>query len=261
MDKDKNTAQENKPIKITDISLFSNDPYHVFLYKKTEKLIAALYLVTNHFLESEPMRAKLRESGLGLLSYTATFALQHNDRPAHSNLILTHILTIKSLLTIAHITGLISVTNFRIMEREFDVLVHTIDTEENKEKVSKGYTLPLHFFDQKETYTGGSVFNKGQDKGHDVLNNIKRQMTDIAPHISPSPLKNTSPNITARKDSRKQSILGLLGKGGNLTIKDFAQILSDCSEKTIQRELLQLVAQGVLKKEGERRWSRYSLAS
>jgi len=42
-------------------------------------------------------------------------------------------------------------------------------------------------------------------------------------------------------------------------VKDFAKVITDISEKTIQRELLDLVQRGVIKKEGERRWSRYSL--
>jgi hypothetical protein len=50
-------------------------------------------------------------------------------------------------------------------------------------------------------------------------------------------------------------------KGGvKLTIKDFAQKIKGCSEKTIQRELIVMLTSGVLKKEGERRWSKYFLA-
>ena len=42
-------------------------------------------------------------------------------------------------------------------------------------------------------------------------------------------------------------------------IKDIVMSITGCSEKTIQRELSALVAQGVLKKIGEKRWSRYEL--
>ena len=59
------------------------------------------------------------------------------------------------------------------------------------------------------------------------------------------------------KNSRQDIILSMLKSGVKLTIKDFAQNIKDCSEKTIQRELLSLVSKGVLKKEGERRWSKY----
>lgn len=59
---------------------------------------------------------------------------------------------------------------------------------------------------------------------------------------------------------RRATILALLQRKDRLTVKDVSAVIKDCSEKTIQRELLALVAQGVLVKEGERRWSTYRLA-
>jgi hypothetical protein len=43
-------------------------------------------------------------------------------------------------------------------------------------------------------------------------------------------------------------------------IKDVSPLIEGCSEKTIQRELMSMVHNGTLKKIGEKRWSRYSLA-
>jgi hypothetical protein len=43
-------------------------------------------------------------------------------------------------------------------------------------------------------------------------------------------------------------------------IKDVSPLVTGCSEKTIQRELSAMVRSGILKKVGEKRWSRYSLA-
>ena len=43
-------------------------------------------------------------------------------------------------------------------------------------------------------------------------------------------------------------------------IKDVAPLISGCSEKTVQRELGEMVASGILRKIGEKRWSRYTLA-
>jgi DeoR/GlpR family transcriptional regulator of sugar metabolism len=67
-------------------------------------------------------------------------------------------------------------------------------------------------------------------------------------------------NLKDIKDKRQKIIIALVKKHRTLTIKGFTGVIKDCSEKTIQRELLALVARGVLKKEGERRWSTYSLA-
>ncbi len=44
------------------------------------------------------------------------------------------------------------------------------------------------------------------------------------------------------------------------TIKDIAEVITDVSEKTIQRELNSLIEKGQVIREGERRWSKYSVA-
>ncbi len=65
--------------------------------------------------------------------------------------------------------------------------------------------------------------------------------------------------VAAQKD-RRASILGILQRKDKISVRDVVDVIKDCSEKTLQRELLALVAQGVLVKEGERRWSVYRLA-
>lgn len=44
------------------------------------------------------------------------------------------------------------------------------------------------------------------------------------------------------------------------TIKDIAEVITDIGEKTIQRELNSLIEKGQVIRQGERRWSKYSLA-
>ena len=65
--------------------------------------------------------------------------------------------------------------------------------------------------------------------------------------------------VTVKKNRRQSIIIALLKKKRDLMIKDISPLISDCSEKTIQRELQDLVKQGVLKKTGEKRWTKYSL--
>ncbi|HSE34704.1 MAG TPA: four helix bundle protein [Candidatus Paceibacterota bacterium] len=63
----------------------------------------------------------------------------------------------------------------------------------------------------------------------------------------------------AGKDDRRKIILTLLRHSRDLTVKDIQKGIPGVSEKTVQRELLAMVADGTLQKKGERRWSRYSL--
>jgi predicted transcriptional regulator len=61
-------------------------------------------------------------------------------------------------------------------------------------------------------------------------------------------------------EERVSIILGMLKKNDNLSIKDISAVVKNCSEKTIQRELAALIEKGLVRKEGERRWSVYRLA-
>lgn len=62
-----------------------------------------------------------------------------------------------------------------------------------------------------------------------------------------------------RNSSRKARIMSCLQKGGMMSIKDIADNVPGCSEKTIQRDLNLLLDRGLIKKTGEKRWSRYSV--
>jgi DeoR/GlpR family transcriptional regulator of sugar metabolism len=55
-------------------------------------------------------------------------------------------------------------------------------------------------------------------------------------------------------------VLEFIKGHNNISIKDIALNINGCSEKTIQRELINLINDGKIKKTGERRWSRYSIS-
>ena len=58
---------------------------------------------------------------------------------------------------------------------------------------------------------------------------------------------------------RAALILDVLKKQKSASIKGLTAVITECSEKTIQRELMSLIEQGLVRKTGERRWSIYSL--
>lgn len=66
--------------------------------------------------------------------------------------------------------------------------------------------------------------------------------------------------VSVKKNSRQNTIVTILKRKREIMIKDISPLIPSCSEKTIQRELLAMVRTGILKKIGEKRWSRYSLA-
>lgn len=61
------------------------------------------------------------------------------------------------------------------------------------------------------------------------------------------------------RDDRRKIIFALIKQKPELTVKDITKSIPGVSEKTIQRELLAMVAEGILEKHGERRWSTYGV--
>jgi DNA-binding transcriptional ArsR family regulator len=66
--------------------------------------------------------------------------------------------------------------------------------------------------------------------------------------------------VYSQLTDRAERIKTVLEAKPHATIKDITEIITDVSEKTIQRELNSLIEKGQVQREGERRWSRYSVA-
>lgn len=89
---------------------------------------------------------------------------------------------------------------------------------------------------------------------------VEVRRTTKQPSVS-APIQNSPLPIphSVQKEARRSRILKLIKDNREVTIKDIVTHFPDISEKTIQRELVSLSDSGVLKKTGERRWSRYTL--
>ena len=78
-----------------------------------------------------------------------------------------------------------------------------------------------------------------------------------SPKITPKISHNPPKTDTGRRDK----ILDFIKQNNWSSIRDIAKFIPGVSSKTVQRELVELVRIGTLKKTGERRWSRYSAES
>lgn len=230
------------------ISFFEKDRDFIFVYKKTEKLAGAVYMVTNLFSENEPMKWILRKKVSDLLSfmldYKDTAESRHFDFVYN---IRTKVLELVSLLEISLRGGLVSDMNFTILKQEFSNLaLMFISSSDAQTKEMFQKTISRTFFDVPEAEVG---------KGHSL------RTTSSVQRIQYGDVKDKNTLVVAdnfKRSNRQNIIFNMLKRKKELTIKDIAQTIKDCSEKTIQRELISLIRAGVLKKVGQRRWSKYS---
>ena len=231
---------------IDHISFFEKDSYFVFVYKKTEKLATALYMVTNLFSENEPMKWTLRKKVSDMLSFVLGYKHSVSQQTSFVSNVKERVLDIVSLLEVASKSGLVSSMNFSIIQQEFLNLVKILDEQKSLDGDTEA-NIPKSFFDVSQGIT------------KDISAKEYGQITSLSDSaIKDKSLVLSSQNVFKRTN-RQNIIMGLLKKKSDLTIKDIAQTIRDCSEKTIQRELISLISAGIIKKIGERRWSKYSL--
>jgi hypothetical protein len=248
------------PLKWKTLGFFSAEEYLLYVFKKTEKITAALYLVSGLIKDEDPMKWELRGRGMDLLSssFTASSSL-----PGDKNIVIQSLFTAAletmSLLNVARISGLISYMNHSILIKEIDQVLGMLRDRLAESAENAGYVLSESFFKTPDLFSSGfksdsksgGTFGSRDNKGHTSTNS----------HKSSGNIATTEghQNSADKKNKRQEEILSILKEQSNLSVKDFTRVIKDCSEKTVQRELLDLVEKGIVKKEGERRWSRYSL--
>lgn len=269
------------------------ETFGVTISKKCERLATAIYLVTNFLSDTEPMKPRLRTLSLELVRDSAL--LKNGNQMAGANVLETlraNILETLSLFELAFIAGLVSEMNFTVLKREYTSLRETIEVKKASRESRTDTILGDNFFNTSEPRSDLKVGNRGLasgnletrplhtpvilPKGHSIgQTSIAMSDRNTNGQQTPPPVNKNSgpkvgthytPSVTPRattdvaKESRRSRILKLVKDNREVTIKDIATHFADLSEKTIQRELVSLVESGVLKKFGERRWSRYALA-
>ena len=232
-----------------------------FTYKKTEKITSALYLVTGLIKDTDPIKWELREKGVGLLASALSMnGAEPRDRNNDIHTFFSISFEILSLLAVAHTAGVISEMNHSVIKNEIEAVAALLRAKTFEDAARAGYVLSDSFFKTESSKTEES---QSQDASLFSRTNVNlahnQQLAKKLPELKDKTIAKPKIAVKDKKDNRKTAILELLKKESNLTIKDFSKAIIGCSEKTIQRELLDLVDQGIVKKEGERRWSTYSL--
>jgi hypothetical protein len=242
-----------------DPLVFHADYSVYLLYKRIDNITAALYLVTNTLPESETMKSSLRLVSLKCLHGIGSFIGKASADISSLHTLVAHILELSSLLNVSMWSGVLSEMNASVLQKEVSKINDTV--VEIISKYRSNVMLNSNFFagiDLEQRQYKNSVLNTIKDtkpdlyKGHD-----KRHIKDTKLQSQPA---TTSLNINDSESrmKRREIILQLLSERSNLSIKDFSAVIQSYSEKTIQRELLAMVEEGLLKKQGERRWSTYS---
>jgi len=240
-------------------NLNNDDKDNKLMNQKMEKLSTAIYLVTQFISDEDPIKFSIRRLSLRLLE-------EINNSKTESVIIVVQ--DIISLLSISKNTNLISSMNADLviisLEKLNDILSkrHFI-LDKSLLDISEEKLFPLNILDKRQRNSLASINNPfGQIiKDNSLLsvnsNLLKPQNTTL---INSKRQMKKSILIQERKDGRREQILNMFIKGAEYSIKDIARKIPGCSEKTVVRELENLIQENKVERIGERRWAKYFLS-
>jgi len=218
-------------------SLITDEYYYKYIFKKTEKIVSAVFFMISkgqQIPQENVVRADLERRAKDVHSVALSLLNLEPDAAAYGMQTLLHgLVSLDSILNIFQAMGGISEANRQIISFEIEGVQRSM-----------------------RRYLGESSFVlKISDPtvSHSKTRHTAPVSIGSAPTVLP---RNGSDKVDQGRATR---IINLLKDSDGLAIKDIASVITDCSEKTIQRELLSLIENGLVRREGERRWSRYFL--
>ncbi len=240
-----NTNNENDSL-ITLKRLSASDDYYNVVFKKTERIASAVFYILSHVALDERNRVHYNSvsdkamalhaaaiSSLNLFDYEVKDGLF----PLQQSLV-----ALSSQIKIAVAARLVTSDIETVVDEEIEAVLRYL----------------------RNHYTGEGV-------ARPTIAGARSSSTLRPASATPVRPRRTRPNIPANDFSsdavlvysdlsdRTSRIKTVLEAKPDATIKDLSEIITDVSTKTIQRDLNSLIESGEVIRQGERRWSRYSI--
>lgn len=219
--------------------LGNNSDYYKYVFKKTEKIVYAVFYVLRankgNFVndvvvrEVEETAQRTMKRVFHTLRTTSPWAEQETRELGYL------LIELESGLRIAEAARYIEREHLQAFVVEIDSVLRSL----------KDYTKPQSEVSFSEF--SGTIASKAR---------VRHERKTL--HEAGSSLYDTGV-ARAGGENRTERILAVLKDKGQASIKDISEVVTDCSEKTIQRELNALIKDSKIRREGERRWSKYML--
>lgn len=232
--------------------LSSDDNYYGNVFKKTEKIVSVIF-----YILSETKMSRNTETHIQMIKDRAlkthelsleTLTLQSHEQYEGLLRFQYGLVALLSTLRIAHVARVIPEDILLLLSDQLDAVLRYIN---NHYLSSEGISVA----ELTEVVVPRSAPKSLAAKAKTTpLSSRQRRV-----HIPAGDISTDAYLVYSQLTDRSERIKTVLEAKPQATIKDISEIITDVSEKTIQRELNSLIEKGQVMREGERRWSKYSV--
>jgi len=240
--------EKDNNIKVTRLA--NDSGYYNNVFKKTEKILSVILYILSETKETkstETLITNIKDKTLNTheISLETLTAQGHEESEAIAKFQHT-VVSLDSTLRLARVANLIPEDLYTIVADQLDTVLRYVNN---------------HYL----TKQGISVEELLTDDSSGVAKKTTKPASASRPatrqkrvNIPASDISTDAYLVYSQMTDRAERIKTVLEAKPQATIKDIAEVITDVSEKTIQRELNSLIEKGQVVREGERRWSRYS---
>lgn len=267
----KNLTSSSGNVSTYQNSAFGNNVFYT-LAKRAERATTAIHMVSKFIPRDNSLRSDMRKHSLRVIKKLyKCITCEAYDQQFFLEEALVSIEYIVTTLSIARATGLLSEMNASILEKALhgfgtqiyqqwqialryeqdfsDTIAPTIDKD----------TL-LEFLQETVDFeaTSNENFQRNLQEAMKNKTTFKTTQNDIESKRQDK--RQVEPKTKeSGAGERRKKIQEIIKIKGEVTIKDIAIRITNCSEKTLQRDLVKMIKDNVVEKEGDKRWSIYRI--
>ncbi len=249
-------------------NLIKQTPARV-LADRAQKIVTAVYLITDIIYIKDNLRESIRQKSLDALqtlldNYAIDYNVMSLKQAQHD------LYAMLSYVDVVYRIGGISEMNYSVLVKETHALQKDINEQINNDGKVDESGLNISGLFKHDVYVDKNT-SPEQKQTKDIPQTfLKKELLNAVVH---SEIKQSSPkNISTKtqgqkittkqdvKNKRHSDILSILEQKKNASIKDICLLFKDCGSKTIQRDLNTLIANKKVVKRGDRRWAVYNIA-
>jgi hypothetical protein len=243
---------------------------------RVKRITTALYVVTDHIDDLENLKRHIRQYATDLLKVShVPYNANQEELEFRMSFILSYVDAIMSFIEIAFAGRYISEPNTQLLLRELrslsihmhhryqDIVGHLSGQNEIYEDINI-----QHIFQDTPPNPTPTGSIKKDAKTTKASRSVPASQADTESEKKPKS-KDTDANTQpagslasepmSSREERKEHIIAVISYKQTASIKDIVTHIAGCSEKTLQRDIKDLIAEGRIIKEGSRRWSTYRI--